>query len=268
MSRVRKIRLKTSTITIPVEPEWLTAKQNAVLVVSLMKQILFLRGQLPSLYDALLAEEQHDNLASTQAANGRPLGSKRRLGRDQRRQAKFIASAEELFSSLTSNSSIIFSSAEGATTSVFLLLGPSTSAPREVYELVFPPAASSFTSTEDENRHRDENQDENSQNRLEPVLQARCRQIMREYMTQAFDLPEGTAPDRRCKIFLLASGHGSETPPSFKLRRDFQLKKGIHTRIVLQQDSFDNDTPYEHPKQAWIQSTVKLQGIVQPLKSG
>ncbi|KAL4521414.1 hypothetical protein Ndes2437B_g07999 [Nannochloris sp. 'desiccata'] len=259
-------KLKTSTVTIPVEPDWLTPKQNSVIAVQFIKQFLFLRGQLPSLYDALLAQEQQENLSLAQSAvtNGRVRGpSNRRRGRDQRRRTNFLASAEALFTSLTTTD--IFSST--AETSVFLLLGPSTSAPREVFELIFPASSSASNCSSEDG---DQNEDDNisGQNRLEPVLQARCRQIMRDFMMQAFNLPEGTAPDRRCKIFILSSAHGSETPPGFKVRRDFQLRKGVHTRIVLQQDSFDDLKSYKMPRQAYLQSTAKLQGLVQPLHTG
>jgi hypothetical protein len=267
MPKESKSKLKTCTLTIPVEPDWLTAKQNSVIAVQFLKQFLFLRGQLPSLYDALLAQEQQENLALAQSTvtNGRVRGSSNtRRGRDQRRRTNFLANAEELFTSLTTTD--IFSST--AETSVFLLLGPSTSGPREVFELVFPPTSSPRKNYNLEKVEENENDNINGQNRLEPVLQARCRQIMREYMMQSFEIPEGTAPERRCKIFVLATAHGSETPPGFKVRRDFQLRKGVHTRIVLQQAPFDNLQLYEMQKQACLQSTAKLQGLVQPLKTG
>jgi hypothetical protein len=264
MSRVRKSKLKTSTVSIPVDPEWLTAEQNAVIAIQFIKQFLFIRGQLPSLYDALLAEEQKEILS---LSSGNARGTRQRRTRDQRRRATFLAQAEEVFTGLTS--STIFSSTEE--TSIYLLLGPSTSAPREVYELVFPPVAQQSTHhsagcSQDDGENEDHNI--SAQNMLEPVLQARCRQIMRDYMMQAFDLPEGTAPDRRCKIFILATAHGAEASRSFKLRRDFQLKKGVHTQIILNQGLFDDSRPYEMPRQAILQSTAKLQGLVQPVKSG
>jgi len=272
MPRESKSRLKTSTVTIPVEPDWLTAKQNSVIAVQFMKQFLFLRGQLPSLYDALLAQEQQKkvDLAQSVVANGSLRGPNgRRRGRDQRRRTNFLASAEELFTSLTSSD--IFSPT--TETSVFLLLGPSTSAPREIFELVFPPSSTPPSCSAENVNEIEDNNNSSGQNRLEPVLQARCRQVMRHYMMQAFDLPEGTAPDRRCKIFILISSpaQGSElslTPPGFKVRRDFQLRKGVHTRIVLQQNSSDSNQMYEMPKKAYLQSTAKLQGLVQPLKTG
>jgi hypothetical protein len=261
MSRVAKSKLKTSTVTIPVEPEWLTWQQNSTIAVSFIKQFLFLRGQLPSLYDALLAEEQQENIVVARGTRNK------RRSRDQRRRANFLASAEDLFTSLTDPS--IFSSA--ADTSVLLLLGPSPSAPREVFELVFPPVAtlcnnnSSDCSLQEDDDDQTENITVNVKNRLIPVLQARCRHILRDYMMQAFDLPEGTAPDRRCKIYILVSAHGTETPRGFKLRRGFALKKGVHTRIVLQQGPFDDFKDGKDNKETlFLQSTAKLQGLVQP----
>ena len=102
---------------------------------------------------------------------------------------------------------------------------------------------------------------------------------------QSFDLPEGSAPERRCKAFLLFEGGGvaaeqqESMPRGFTLRRDWRLrlsslKKCTHTKVVLHEASksidLDEDAFREFQmeengaaaQRTWLLSTAKLQGIV------
>lgn len=127
----------------------------------------------------------------------------------------------------------------------------------------------------------------NSNKNDEAMVQAVCRMALREFAVRTFDLPEGTAPERRCKAFLLfeTGGVAAEQQQSilqgFNLRREWKLrmsslKRCTHTRVVLHEASnFDdshedefrtldvaqNDTGHQR---VWLQSTAKLQGLVRP----
>jgi hypothetical protein len=280
MAQSRKRRPIQSTVHIPLGAKPTEELCTAVLT-QFMRHLLFVRGQLPALYDNLLQME-----AAAAAAAASKAVPKRLRG--NRRTAKFVANAELLFSSLSAG---LLSPTQP--TSFFLLLGPSTTAPREAYEFVFPPA----TLLQERSANGDAGCEGQGGKASSPRLAGACRRALREYAMRSFDLPEGSAAERRCKIYFLAqagalgaSGEGAQQaglPPAFSVRREWRLRmrRGTHTRIIFHESEQECDAAQQREQKAaerqgdgsgsgsggggggggtWLQSQAKLQGLVQP----
>eukprot|EP00887_Chlorella_sp_A99_P004459 scaffold30.g4459.t1 len=261
----------------------------------LVQHFLFARGQLPTLYSTLLQHVlRHAQALRAQQELDDVAGSRRRrrLPRDDRRILKFFARSEALMESIDGG---LF--APDRPTRCLLLLGASAARPREVYELVFPPAspatpqaaADAAVAGVPERRRRGDEGAPDALRSVEERGAALSRLAIRSLVVGSMDAPEGTAAQRSCKVFLLVSGSADRPPPpEFATRPTFRLgmRRGVHVTVLLgeagadaalQAEGGDGDAigqaapcpqrqeqhPAEeqHPTEVWWQSRHVLQGL-------
>ena len=224
-----------STVHLPLRIP--TRQYSSLVLAEVIKHLLFTRGQISQPFDILQSLDKENDTTKPRSKH-----------RGNRKRATFIAEAQALFQSLHQEKGLF--SCTSTTTALFLL-GTSSTAPREAYEIVFPPVVDdNGSSSSDED---DEMLGNNREESRKSHLDAHCRRLLREYAVQSFDLPEGSAAEKRCKAFLLFKSHhnGDESsssrsssssvfPPStFVQRRGWRLrmKKGTLTRIILLDES-------------------------------
>jgi hypothetical protein len=210
---MRKRGVSRSNLSVDVgvalPPEWC-----ARVFRELLKHLLYMRGQIPALYDVMINQEiarQQEQLAD-EAADG---GEQRRRRRPQRSRASqqalnFLLETEALLDAITPQ---LFP--EEHATRAFLLLGASSAKPREAYELVFRPKA----------------------HQQEVNVDSLCRLARRELTVHANSQPEGSAPGQRCKLFVVVEGlsdaAGPPPPPSYVAKRGWRLRmtSGVHMTL-------------------------------------
>lgn len=138
----RRIGVQSATLAIPL-PVLPTPAECAAILKALVKHLLFQRAQIPYLYDELLRAAQERQraearaAAAVQASGGvRRARRRRHTPKGDKRLLKFLGKAEELMAAIDAALRSC-----GVPRRAFVLLGSSTSRPREVYELLLPPSA-------------------------------------------------------------------------------------------------------------------------------
>ncbi|PRW58844.1 MAD2L1-binding isoform X2 [Chlorella sorokiniana] len=256
-------------VPLPVQP---TGAECAALLKALIKHLLFQRAQIPYLYDELLRAAQEQQRAEAEAeaaaaaeaaAGGGRQRRRRRSPKGDKRLLKFLCKAEELLASIDAALA-----ACGVPRRAFLLLGASSTKPREVFEVLLPqPAAATphgpTAAAAGGPGHQQQGAavheaapTPQAASRARPSRQQRlCQLAVRQLVVGGAELPEGTAHTVPCKLFVLLEGPpvaaagAADTPDGaaeaaevavpagFATKRQFRLsmRKGTHVRLLLGQ---------------------------------
>jgi hypothetical protein len=175
-----------------------------VLVPEILKFLLYYRGQIPVLYDDL-TEHIRAQPSLTAASVRRPQRSRR-----ARAATRLVDEVTALLSTITKD---LFS--ETHRTSMLVMFGTNTTAPREIWEFTFPSVCPVDTIATAQRIPEDKS------------AIAICRQAMRDITIQSFDMPEGTAEKKRCRMFVLF-----QIPvPTVYSGSSFALQQGLRVRM-------------------------------------
>lgn len=245
------------------------------LVRELLKHLLYMRNQIPGLFEALdwqIQEQEHERQVQVEHAqlalphlhadsvSDGPMQpgmlqtprKKRRLHTSQKRLIKFMQSAHSLLDSVTFQ---LFTSRQPM--HLLIVFGSTPSRPSEVYSLAFPAL------------------EQRPEGTPQKAMDDFARRAIRTLVMNTQDLPEGKASAGPTKMFLLIHGQFPEDSISsgFLYKRGFQLrmKKGLQVHMDLtgsapQTDgsSFLDAAPGDQDGLSWYQCKVVLKGLRSP----
>ena len=167
MSHRRGSKLQSAVLSLSLEQHQSTQHSHAAVLRTLIKHLLFFRGQVPSLYEQLSQQTERPNP-----------GHRRRPSKGVRRTQQFLAAAEDLFGSVQEG---LF--ALDGPTRCLVLLGASAARPREAYEVCFPAPDGGGGGGQG-----------GGGGDAGPL----CRFVLRQLVVATPDIPEGTADQSEC----------------------------------------------------------------------
>lgn len=271
-----KSKQKCVIRNLPVQPRGrLTSDTCENLVRELVKHLLYMRNQIPGLFEDLdwqvqeyehqrELQAEHSRLAQlelqadcAQCADLQPgvlkptQKQKRRLQTSQKRILKFMQSANSLLDKISSD---LF---KKQPTHLLLAFGPTASRPSEVYSLAFPAVEHCSMAA--------------PQKAMDDV----ARRLIRTLVMNTQDMPEGKASAGPTKMFLLVHGQFEENciPDGFVFKRGFQIrmKKGMQVHMDLTgavQDQTHTpkfmDPAAGDQSSSWHQCKIVLKGLRSP----
>ncbi|KAL3149701.1 hypothetical protein ABBQ38_013531 [Trebouxia sp. C0009 RCD-2024] len=223
----RRVEVKTR--------DQLRSEHCVVIVQELIKHLLYMRNQIPGLFEDLewqiQAQEQEKDfqvetarlalLEHTSQQGAALTGGikqlprrKRRLQTSQKRLTKFMHSAKVLLDSIAPQ---LFTAQQPM--HAFIVFGSTASRPSELYSLAFPATDQQFGGTP------------------QKAMGDLARRTIRALVMNTQDMPEGKASAGPTKMFMLACSSLQEEsiPAGFLYKRGFQIrmKKGIQVHIDL-----------------------------------
>ncbi|GAB4816614.1 hypothetical protein N2152v2_003660 [Parachlorella kessleri] len=246
-----KLHQAALAVQLPSQPTQATC---ASLVQAVLKHLLYARGHIPYLFDQLLQqalEEQEEQEQQQGQDPGQPRGRRRRTRpkKSDKRRLQFLQRAVALFDTITPE---LF--ATNRPTRCFLLLGASTSRPREAYELLLPAAAPVS--------------EELSAAAGAARADYACRVLLRQLISSALDLPEGTAAEHPGKVYFLMQAAPSQEALGFSPKPSFRLamRRGVHVTLSLGA-AWVQQQQQGQPHQAAEASNPETRGVKQAAES-